>query len=269
MTPSPSILGGTSAIPASPTVVGPSQAKTDDSRLQQVLGELVRAAESALGDDLVSVVLFGSGAEGHLRATSDVNLVVVLKAFTPARLDAARDAFRAAHAAIRVAPMFLLQEEIDLAAQSFPVKLADIARRRRVLHGPDVFAHLTIPRSALLAHLRQGLFNVLLRLRAAYVERSSRQEQLALAVADAAGPLRAFAAALLELEGARVETPKAALERVAGELKLPGSGDLLHHVSDARETRMLPPGVASATMTGLLSLTSALLERARRLPENA
>lgn len=241
----------------------------DESRAQQVLTELTGALQSALGDELVSVVLFGSGAEGHLRATSDVNIVVVLRAFTAAKLDIARDAFRAARAAVRVAPMFLLEGEIDLAAQSFPVKFADIGRRRQVLHGPDVFAQLAIPRAAKLAHLRQGLFNVLLRLRAAYVERSARQEQLALAVADAAGPLRAFAAALLELEGGRVETPKVALEQLATELRVPEAGDLLHHVSDARETRVLPPGVASKTMIGLLGLTGALLDRARHLPEEA
>lgn len=258
--------------PAAPTPAparAPESTEGDESRVQKVLAELTRALREALGDDLVSLVLFGSGAEGHLRATSDVNLVVVLRAFRAAKIDVARDAFRAARAAVRVAPMFLLEAEIGLAAVSFPVKLADIGRRRQVLHGPDVFANLAIPRAAMLAHLRQGLFNVLLRLRAAYVERSARQEQLALAVADAAGPLRAFAAALLELEGGRVETPKAALEHVAVELKVPEAGSLLQHVSDARETRILPPGVAASTMIGLLGLTGALLERANHLPEEA
>jgi hypothetical protein len=40
-----------------------------------VLEEVVRAARAALGEDLHSIVLFGSAAEAQPRATSDVNLI--------------------------------------------------------------------------------------------------------------------------------------------------------------------------------------------------
>ena len=39
----------------------------------RVLDDFVAAAREAFGDDLVSIVLFGSAAEGALRATSDVS----------------------------------------------------------------------------------------------------------------------------------------------------------------------------------------------------
>ncbi len=248
----------------------PSSSKADDSRLQQVLGELVRAAESALGEDLVSVVLFGTAAEGRLRATSDVNVLVVLRKFEVALLDGVRDLVRADRAAVGLSPMFLLESEIQLAPLSFPVKLADIVRRRRVVFGADVLAEVSIPQEAELSHLRQGLFNLLVRLRAGYVERSLREEQLALVIAGAAGAaaagLRRGAPGAL---GDPAETSKAALERVALDSSLPGMKEVLSHVSEAREDRMLAPGVAATTMVGLLALTGALLDRARSLPEVA
>lgn len=248
---------------------GASKAQDTDSVVERVTAELVQSLRQALGEELVSVVLFGTAAEGRLRATSDVNVIVVLSEFHPAKLDGVRETFRADRAAVGLAPMFLLQSEVALAAESFPVKFADIARRRRVLYGPDVFAGMVIPRAAEVAHLRQGLLNLLLRLRDAYVERSLREEQLALAIAGAAGPLRAFAAALLELEGQPADHPKTALERLAPELSISGVRDVLAHVSQAREERALAPGVAVPTMMSLIALTGALLERARKLPETS
>lgn len=76
------------------------------------LATFVDAAREALGEDLVSEVLFGSAAEGRMRQTSDVNLIVLLRAFD--RAGAARLAapFQTATAAIRLDAMFLLQEAL-------------------------------------------------------------------------------------------------------------------------------------------------------------
>ena len=97
--------------------------------------------------------------------------------------------------------MFLLKDEIPHAARSFAPKFADIRRRRAILFGDDSFASLTIPRDAEIRQLRQQLLNLILRLRAAYVARSLREEQLSLLIAGALGPLRSYAAVLLDLEG--------------------------------------------------------------------
>ena len=73
------------------------------------LDAFTAAARQVFAEDLVSLVLFGSAAEGRLRATSDVNVIVVLARLDPARLKAIGDAYRLAHAAIRLSAMFLLE----------------------------------------------------------------------------------------------------------------------------------------------------------------
>jgi predicted nucleotidyltransferase len=55
------------------------------------------AARQVFADDLLSVVLFGSAAEGRMRQTSDVNVVVVLRAVDPTRLEEIGEAYRLAH----------------------------------------------------------------------------------------------------------------------------------------------------------------------------
>src|SRR5205807_1909594 len=97
---------------------------------------------------LRSVVLFGSAAEGRLRATSDVNLLFVLRTFDLDGVDKLREPLRLAEIGARIAPMFLLESELQAAATAFAVKFTDIAHRRRVLHGDDPFVSLAVPRAA-------------------------------------------------------------------------------------------------------------------------
>jgi hypothetical protein len=92
----------------------------------QGLATFVDATQAALGPDLVAVVLFGSAAEGRLRATSDVNVIVVAQRFAPDRLNALRDA-----GLDRATQDGLLQIDRDglvLAARSMQAKRAAHAR---------------------------------------------------------------------------------------------------------------------------------------------
>jgi predicted nucleotidyltransferase len=223
--------------------------------VDRILAELVEAARSFLGSDLRSIVLYGSAAEGRLRPTSDVNAILVLAAFDPAKVDLLREPLRTAYAAVKLTTMFLLESEIAAAVDAFAVKFADVLHRRQVLFGTDPFEGVTPSRSAEIARLKQVLLNLTLRLRQKYLMRSLRDEQAALVVADAAGPLRAFASALLELQGTPAASPKEALEHVVKGLHLSGWDDLLEHLSQARETRTLPPNTAGPTLLKLIDLT--------------
>ena len=228
--------------------------------LQRVVDDSCRT----FGPDLRSIVLFGSAAEGRLRATSDVNLVFVLKRFERTQVDALRETLRLAHAAARVTIMFLLEGELGDAAEAAAVKFADIARRRRVLFGEDVFATPLASREAKLRLLRQVLVNLALRLRERYALTSLREEQLALVVAESAGPLRAAAATLLELEGRPFGSAREALQLAAGQ-RTGAWDETLARVSQAREEGRLPPAVAGPTLFALIDLVGALRARVAAL----
>jgi len=227
----------------------------------RVLDDFVTAAREAFGDQLEAVVLYGSAAEGALRATSDVNVIVVLRAFEKARADRLREAVAVAHAAVQLTAMFLLVDEIGAAGEAFAQKFDDVRRRRRVLWGADPFTALAPSRAALRSRVNQVLLNLTLRLRAAYVERSLREEQLVRVVAEAAAPLRAAAASLMELEGRVLVTPKAALHELAGPVLGAAAEGVLARVSEARETRSLPPDAAGETLLALIELARGLRAR--------
>ncbi len=231
----------------------------------QGLDAFVAAAKEALGDDLVSVVLFGSAAEGRMRQTSDVNLVLVLERFTRERIVKLREAFRLAHATIRMEAMLILEPELEAASEAFAVKFSDIRARHKVIHGRDLFAGLKPSRSATLHRLKQILLNFILRTRERYLLVSLREEQLAPLVADAAGALRAAAEIILELEGRPAASPREALEKLANELDPAAWKEPLARMSEAREQGRLPAGVGGPVTLRLIELTQALRERSTRL----
>jgi|SRR5688572_12946703 len=239
-------------------------ALTPTERTERGLADLVAAAREALGDTLDSIVLYGSAAEGRLRPASDVNVIFVLNRFDPARGDALSEAVRLAQAAIRLAPMFLVRDEIPNAASAFAVKFADIVRRHRVLYGSDPFADLTIARDRLVARLLQVLLNLRLRLRTAYVTRTF-DDQLVMAIVHSASPLRSAAATLRELEGLPRKSARESLEQVVQELSDPRFIDAVTQISAARESSVLPPDVPRQTVLSLIDLAGALHERALKL----
>ncbi len=237
--------------------------------VKQSLDTFVEAAKAAFGPDLVAVVLFGSAAEGTMRASSDVNILLVLKKFEAARADQVRDPLRLAHAAVQLNAMFVLENEVPAAMEAFAVKFADIAARHQVLYGADPFSTSGASREALIRRLKQVLLNLQLRMRERYVMLSLREEQLVLVIADAAGPLRASAASLLQLEGHGAHsqglTPKLALESVAASLNDPAAMEALHTMSTAREQMHLSPGQAAPALIKLLELIEAMRARVERL----
>lgn len=233
--------------------------------VQEELTRFVQAAQGAWGEGLRAVVLYGSAAEGRLRATSDVNLLLVLRSFSREQAHAVRDAYRTARAAIRLGVMFIEEGELPLAMAAFAIKFDDILSRHRLLVGSDPFADLQIPRDAAIQRLRQVLLNLQLRLRERYALVSLREEQLAVVAAEYSGPLRSSAAALLRLEGQSVDNPKAALQQVADEMGDEGLGHALSLLSKVREAGTLDAGEAETLSLGLMTLVQHLQARAQRL----
>ena len=229
------------------------------------LGDFVQSAKDAFGSDLLSVTLFGSAAEGRLRPSSDVNLILVLKRFDQTAADGLSEPLRTAHAAIMLEVMFILESEIALAAEAFAVKFADIETRHEVLFGKDYFAGLEIPVDALRFRVRQVLANQVLRLRESYVLNSPQDEQLSRIIAGVAGPLRAAAVTLLKLQGRSAASPKEALQLVARDHPGHEWDAVLLAITKAREGALLASDEARGVYFSILALATLMLDDAEKL----
>lgn len=228
---------------------------------EQCLSQVVESARLALGENLISALVFGSAANNQLRATSDVNLMLVLKQFHQPQIDLIRESVRLARALVELHVMFVVEAELPAAAKAFAMKFSDIAHRHRLLLGENPLANLTITRDDLIANMRQVLLNFQLRTREHYVTNSLREEQTVHLIADAAGPLRSCAAALREIRGQEYLPAKLALEEFARMSRQDHLIDAVQAMSVAREQVFLPVGSASATLMSLLELAQLIDEQ--------
>lgn len=238
------------------------------ANVREVLTGFLTAAQNAFGDDLEAAVLFGSAAEGALRKSSDVNLILVLVRFAPERAQQLRNDLATAEAAILLRVMFLVHDEIPAACEAFAQKFSDILRRRVVLLGPDLFAGISIPRAAQVQRLRQVLLNLLLRLRETWAEKDSGSRAVLSMLAESTGALRSSAVLLLVLEGREALKPKPALMQVAEQLAPGKFTDALTKLSQLRETAALPATDAQAVLVAMMELAAAMHRRAAALKES-
>jgi predicted nucleotidyltransferase len=219
--------------------------------LEDFVAALVQATESKLD----AVILFGSAAEGRLRSTSDVNLLVVTEGLTLSQLDSVRLALLAGRSAAGLTVMFLEKSELAHAMEAFAVKFTDIKARHRVLYGKSPLETVEISRDAAIRRVRQVLLNLTLRLRERYVIDGEHEESLARTLADITGPIRASAAALIALKDSRTLAPKAALEDLVGG----GEWDqTLQGISTVHRGEALPPGATRSLFGEVMRLLVAL-----------
>src|SRR4051794_24036171 len=209
---------------------------------------------------LESVILFGSAAEGRLRSTSDVNLLVIANDWTLEQLDAARLPLRSGRAAAGLTVMFLKSAEVDAAVESFAVKFADIKARHRVLLGRSPFDSLQITREAAVRRVQQVLLNLELRSRERYVMEGDHEERLEQIIAEATGPLRASAATLVHVQDGRTLAPRLALEEL-----FPSRQASMQAISTVHRGEHLPAGAARELFAGMLSLITELAAIGRNI----
>lgn len=130
------------------------------------MDQLVERLRKALGEDLVSVILYGSAASGDQHGKfSDFNVLCVLRQITPAQLGASETVFRWWHEHGNPAPLLLTEQEVRTSTDCFAIEFHDIKEQHRVLYGADLVSSLEIDDSFYRGQVEHELRAKLLRLR--------------------------------------------------------------------------------------------------------
>ena len=168
--------------------------------MESKLDRLVNDLRAALGDNLLSVVLYGSAARGdHAGAMSDLNVMVVARMDAPAMLEPAakiqKDWVKGGNRHL----LFVTPEWIRSATDVFPMEFLDMLDARRVLWGTEPLEGVAVTPANLRLPCEREIRTILLNLRASYLEvHDSAQGLLDLIVASY-GPVTAIARAALRL----------------------------------------------------------------------
>jgi len=149
-------------------------------RSEEKLAEFTRRLHEAAGDNLQSIVLYGSAARGdYHERRSDLNLLCILhsaKAADLARL--ARVIHWWSGELKEPPPQFFTQDELRLSADVFSIELLDIGHSHKVLFGSDPIADLEVPMNLHRIEIEHDLRALLQKLRVHFVHYSENEAQL-------------------------------------------------------------------------------------------
>ena len=111
-----------------------------------LLKEFVAKLRPAAGDNLVSVVLYGSAADGDFHAHhSDLNLLCIVRDSSFSALAKLAPVVEWWHREKNHPPLVMTLEEMKASADVFSIEFTDMKQRYRVLHGEDVLRALNVP----------------------------------------------------------------------------------------------------------------------------
>jgi hypothetical protein len=131
------------------------------------LQELVQRLQSACGDNLVSVLLYGSAArEDFHESYSDVNLLTVLRRLGPGEMTALAPVITWwSHEHKLRPPMIMTLDELQHSADVFAIEVLDIKTTHKTLAGEDVVSAIEVPMNLHRVEVEHELRTTLLRLR--------------------------------------------------------------------------------------------------------
>src|SRR2546427_11457986 len=172
--------------------------KTDSKALDTLVDNL----RDAHGDNLASIVLYGSVAAGdHIEQPSDHNLLIALNRITSEDLRLSQNAIRDWLKSGQPTPAHFTVEELKRAADVFPIEFLQREKARQILFGRDPFEFVKISQANLRHQTEYELRTKLIQLRRLYMPASTSVEKLSALMSDSLASFAALFRAVLILHG--------------------------------------------------------------------
>src|ERR1700747_1472551 len=145
----------------------------------ELTNEFVSKIRAAAGDNITSVILYGSAADGEFHPEySDLNLLCVVRDASFASVARVAGAAQWWHEKKHHPPLTLTREELRASVAVFSIEFLDMKSRYRVLFGDDVLNSLQVPMVQHLFQLRYELREKLLLLRQHVLLAANKDKQL-------------------------------------------------------------------------------------------
>jgi hypothetical protein len=192
------------------------------SKPEDIFTEFTGDLQRIFGEDLVSIILYGSGATGEYRpGKSDLNFLVVLQ-------DDSVDSLRRGMAAVARwrkrmvnTPLFMTKVYIQSSLDSYPIEFLDMQANYRLVHGEDVLKDLQFRPADLRVQCERELKGKALRLRQVYLEAREKPRAMREIIAGSITAFTSIFQGLLFLVGKDIPKTKGEIiNRVAQEFQL-------------------------------------------------
>ena len=174
-----------------------------------IFQEITEDYRKVFGNDLESIILYGSGASGdYIPKKSDLNLLIVLSEEGIVNLDKAFTAVSKWKKRNVAIPLFLTKDYIASSLDSFPIEFLNMKLNYLLVFGEDVLSDLSFEKSYLRIQAERELKGKLLQLRQGYMDTSHRKRDIQILIARSISTFIAIFKAILYLKDMEVSSHK-------------------------------------------------------------
>jgi len=144
------------------------------------LDELVKRLKEAAGDNLESVILYGSAGRGEVRGKhDDLNVLCTLRSTAVADLASLAPTVKWwCNRQEERAPVFFTLEELCQSADVFAIELLDMQKGHRVVYGSDPVAAIPVPMNLHRVQVEHDLRTLVLKLRHHFLHACGEDREL-------------------------------------------------------------------------------------------
>ncbi|NLN59907.1 MAG: hypothetical protein GX147_04235 [Deltaproteobacteria bacterium] len=142
---------------------------------EDVFPEMTVHLKQIFGEDLIAILLYGSGAaDGYIPGKTDLDFLVIIAAEGMKRLDGLHDMIRRWRKRGIATPLIMTKPFLESALDVYPIEFLTIQTHHVLVYGEDILSPLSFGRTCMRLQLEREIKGKLLHLRQGYVEPEGR-----------------------------------------------------------------------------------------------
>ena len=169
---------------------------------KEISQEIITDYKKVFGDDLVSIILYGSAAgEDYRPGKSDINFMIVLSEKGIEQLDRAFEMIKKWRKRGLAIPLFLTETYVETSMDVYPIEYLNFQRNYLLIYGRDILLDLSFNTEFVRLQCEREVKGKLLLLREAFLETAGKGKALKEVISQSLPAFIAIFKALLYLEG--------------------------------------------------------------------
>lgn len=176
---------------------------------QEIFQEFTQDYQKLYGEDLISIILYGSAAKGeYVYKKSDINFLIILSEKGIENLRKSLDLVPKWKKRNVATPLFLTKSYIETSLDSFPIEFLDMKEHHQLIYGEDVLKDIDINLKYLRLQCEREVKSKLLHLRQAYLNTHGKRKHMETLISRSIITFASIFRALLKLKGKEIPARK-------------------------------------------------------------
>lgn len=233
---------------------------------EEIFVEISEEYRGIFGTDLISIILYGSGAgQDYIAGKSDLNFLIVLTDPAIERLDRVLETvarWRKRNVAI---PLFMTRSDIMGSQDAYPIEFLNMKRQSVVVSGEDILSTLAFDPCHIRLQLERELRGKLIHLRSGYLATEGKARKIRELIALSLTAFVSLFSALLYLKNIEIPNGKREVITAAGTVFGIDAGVFLKCEDIRRKADRLSSDEVKAVLRDYLMEVGRLCEQIERM----